>query len=144
MARAFSTWGPAPADRFKVGGPTPTPVPVWEDGKVSIVSGQSIDFDQGVVQDAAGSNTDFVWEGAQQRFTPQNGATGALLSDPYDQIELAACLNAAYGQPIAGIGGSTLVTGCYKTSEGRYGKFHVSDWDASANLTINWLTWDHR
>jgi len=129
---------------IKVGGPTPTPVPVWEDGKVSIVSGQSIDFDQGVVQDAAGSNTDFFWDGPQQRFTPQNGATGALLRDPYDQIGLADCLNADYGQPIAGIGGSSLITGCYKTNEGRYGKFYVSDWDASANLTINWLTWDYR
>ncbi len=127
-----------------VGGPTPTPVPVWEDGKVRMVSGQSIDFDQGVVQDTAGSNTDFFWDGAQQQFTPQNGATGALLSDPYDQIGLADCLEATYGQPIAGVDGSTLVTGCYKTSEGRYGKFYVSDWDTAANLTINWLTWDYR
>ena len=95
-------------------------------------------------QDTAGANTDFFWDGDQQRFTPQNGATGALLSDPYDQIELADCLDATYGQPISGVGGSTLITGCYKTSEGRYGKFYVSDWDTAANLTINWLTWDYR
>jgi hypothetical protein len=129
---------------IKVGGPTPTPAPVWEDGKVRIVSGQSIDFDQGVVQDSAGVNTDFYWDGPQQKFTPQNGAIGALLSEPYNEITLVDCLNATYGQPIAGVGGVTLITGCYKTSEGRYGKFYVSDWDTSANLTINWLTWDYR
>jgi hypothetical protein len=57
---------------------------------------------------------------------------------------LASCLSASYGRPITGIDGSTLVTGCYKTNEGRYGKFFVSDWDPSANLTVNWLTWDYR
>jgi hypothetical protein len=129
---------------IKVGGSTPTPVPVYRDGKIRIVNGQSVDFDQGVVQDAGGSGADFYWNGTQQRFTPQGGATGALLRMPSGDISLNDCLSATYGQPITGVDGSALVTGCYITSEGRYGKFFVSDWDINANLTITWLTWDYR
>ena len=129
---------------IKVGGPTPTPVPVWQDGKVRILNGQSVDFDQGIVQDVSGSATDFYWDGGGRRFMPRNGASGALLSKPYDQITVADCEAATYGQPIAGIDGSTLITGCYITNEGRYGKFYVSDWDLSANLTVSWLTWAYR
>jgi len=129
---------------IKVGGATPTPVSVYRDGKIRIVNGQSVDFDQGVVQDAGGSGADFYWNGAQQRFTPQGGATGALLRVSYGDISLTDCLSATYGQPITGVDGSTLVTGCYITNEGRYGKFFVSDWDINANLTITWLTWDYR
>lgn len=129
---------------IKVGGATPTPVPVWRDGKVRILNGQNVDFDQGVVQDASGSGTDFYWDASQQRFTPRNGAAGVLLGKPYDQISLADCLAATYGQPISGIDGSALITGCYITNEGRYGKFYVSEWDLAANLTVSWLTWDYR
>jgi hypothetical protein len=129
---------------IKVGGATATPVPVWQDGKVRILNGQNVDFDQGVVQDATGSGTDFYWDGSQQRFSPRNGASGALLGKPYDQISLADCLAATYGQPIGGVDGSTLITGCYITNEGRYGKFYVSEWDLAANLTVSWLTWDYR
>ncbi len=129
---------------IKVAGATPTPVPVWQDGKVRILNGQSVDFDQGVVQDASSSGTDFYWDGSQQRFTPRNGASGALVGRPYDQISLADCLAATYGQPISGVGGSALITGCYITNEGRYGKFHVSEWDLAANLTVSWLTWNYR
>ncbi len=129
---------------IKVGGPTPTPIPVLRDGKTRLVNGQSIDFDQGVVQDNVGSGADFYWDGQQKRFLPQGTSTGALIGSAYEEISLTDCLSVSYGQPITGIDGSSRITGCYKTSEGRYGKFYVSEWDLVGNLTVIWLTWDYR
>lgn len=130
--------------KITVGGATATPVPVWRDGKISIVNGQSIDFDQGVVQDTPGPESDFLWDASQQKFIPRGGASGAWLGAEYNTIDLETCLGATYGQPITGIDGSTLITGCYITTNGRYGKFYVSEWDLSGNLTVIWLTWDYR
>jgi len=128
---------------IKVGGPAPTAVPVLRDGKTHITNGQSIDFDQGTVQDTIGPDVDFYWDGEKKQFTPQRGATGALLSISFDDINLERCRSISYGQPIDA-NPATLITGCYKTSEGRYGKFHVTDWDLAGNLTIEWVTWDYR
>ena len=105
------------------------------------VDGQAIDFDQGVVREGVDSGSDFLWDVPKRQFLPQQGASGALLGTSYDQIELDNCLSATYGQPISGIDGSTQVTGCYLTSEGRHGKFIVSEWDIGGNLTVVWLTW---
>jgi hypothetical protein len=129
---------------IKVGGATATPAPVLRDGKTRIANGQSVDFDQGIVQDSTGSGSDFLWDAQKQQFFPQGGATGALIGSSYDGIGLDKCLSVSYGQPITGVDGSTPITGCYRTNEGRYGKFYVSDWDLSGNLTITWLTWDYR
>jgi hypothetical protein len=129
---------------ISVSGPAATPVPVLRDGKLRIIPGQSIDFDQGVVQDSIGPATDFYWDGQQKQFLPQGSAIGTLLSSPYGDITVSNCLSASYGQPIDVRGGAVLMTGCYKTNEGRYGKFYVSEWDLAGNLTIEWLTWDYR
>jgi hypothetical protein len=129
---------------IKVGGATATPPPVLRDGKTRIANGQSVDFDQGIVQDNPGSGADFLWDAQRQQFFPQGGATGALLGSPYEELNLEKCLSVSYGQPITGVDGSSLISGCYRTNEGRYGKFLVSDWDLSGNLTITWLTWDYR
>jgi hypothetical protein len=129
---------------ISVSGPAPTPVPVFRDGKLSIIPDQSIDFDQGVVQDSISPATDFYWDGQQKQFRPQGSAVGTLLSSSYGDITLSHCLSASYGQPIDVRGGAVLMTGCYKTNEGRYGKFYVSEWDLAGNLTIEWLTWDYR
>jgi hypothetical protein len=129
---------------ISVSGPAPTPVPVLRDGKLRIIPGQSIDFDQGVVQDSIGPATDFYWDGQQKQFRPQGSAVGTLLSSSYGDITVSHCLSASYGQPIDVRGGAVLMTGCYKTNEGRYGKFYVSEWDLAGNLTIEWLTWDYR
>jgi hypothetical protein len=128
---------------IKVGGPAPTAVPILRQGRTRISSGQSIDFDQGTVQDTIGSDVDFYWDGAKKQFTPQRGATGAMLSITYDDIDLERCRSISYGQPIDA-NPATLITGCYKTSEGNYGKFHVNEWDLAGNLTIEWVTWDYR
>jgi len=128
---------------IKVGGPAPTAVPVLRDGKTHITNGQSIDFDQGTVQDTIGPDVDFYWDGEKKQFTPQRGATGSLLSIDIDDIDLERCLSISYGQPIDA-NPATLITGCYKTSEGRYGKFHVTEWDVVGNLTLEWVTWDYR
>ncbi|MBN1220930.1 MAG: SH3 domain-containing protein [Anaerolineae bacterium] len=129
---------------IQVAGPTPTTVPVLRSGRNRIVHGQSIDFDQGVVQDTIGSDVDFYWDGQKKQFIPQRGATGALLSSSYGDITLDRCLTASYGQPINTGNGTALMTGCYKTSQGRYGKFYVAEWDLAGNLTVEWLTWDYR
>ncbi|MDX1522212.1 MAG: SH3 domain-containing protein [Anaerolineae bacterium] len=129
---------------IKVSGSPPTPAPVYKDGRTAIVSGQSIDFDQGVVQVGTTGDADFLWDGQQKRFLPQGSATGTLLGSSYDQINLGTCLAADYGRPIPDISTSTTITGCYKTNQGRYGKFFVTDWDLAGNLTINWQTWNYR
>lgn len=122
-------------------GTSPTPAAVLRDGKIRIADGQFIDFDQGLVLGTGDPRSDFQWSGSTQKFWPQTGATGSLLGRPYGEITLDECLNTAYDKPIEGIDGSTQVTGCYRTNEGRYGKFLVSEWDLAANLTIEWLTW---
>ncbi|MBN1992979.1 MAG: SH3 domain-containing protein [Anaerolineae bacterium] len=126
-----------------VAGQAPTPVPVLRDGKTRLVHAQSIDFDQGLVQDNVGPASDFYWDWQQKQFFPKGGASGALLSKSYGDITLPDCLAAAYDRPIDVGGGAVLLTGCYKTNEGRYGKFYVSDWDLGGNLTVEWLTWDY-
>ncbi|MFC1976453.1 hypothetical protein ACFLXQ_08640, partial [Chloroflexota bacterium] len=120
------------------------PATVHRDGKNKIINGQSIDFDEGVVHDSIGADVDFYWDGPKKQFTPQRGATGSLLSSSYGDITLERCLSASYGQPINAGDGSALMSGCYITSEGRYGKFYVTEWDLAGNLTIEWLTWDYR
>ncbi len=122
-------------------GTTPTPEPVLRDGKIRIADGQYIDFDQGLVLAEGDPRSDFQWSGTNQQFFPQGGASGSLLSRPFGEITLAECQNVAYNKPIDGVDGSTQVTGCYRTGEGRFGKFLVSEWDLAANLTIEWVTW---
>lgn len=119
-----------------------TPVPIFRDGKIRIAHNQSVDFDQGIVHSDAGA--DFLWDGQKKQFFPQSGAAGALLGKSYMAIILDDCLKAAYNQPITGVAGSALITGCYITSEKRYGKFFVSEWDLSGNLTIEWVTWSYQ
>ena len=126
-----------------VSGSAPTPVPVRDQGRLRVVNDQSLDFDQGVVEDGVAGGADFYWDGQRKVFTPKNGADGALLSAGYGDITLSQCLSAGYGHPIAP-NPAILPTGCYKTSEGRYGKFYVSEWDFAGNLTVEWLTWEYR
>ncbi len=120
---------------------TPTPAPVLRDGKTRIADGQYIDFDQGLVSSTAQIGSDFVWSGNNQQFYPHGSGSGTLLSRPYGDIRLDECKTASYDKPIDGVDGSTQVTGCYITNEGRYGKFLVSECDLAANLTIEWQTW---
>jgi hypothetical protein len=125
-----------------VNAPTPTPVAVINDGKTKILNGQTIDFDRGVIQGPDAPGADFLWNGDQKSFTPRNGAAGAFVGRPFDQISLSDCLNVTYGQPITGIGGT--ISGCYRTNESRYGKFFINEWDSEGNLTIQWATWNYR
>ncbi|MCB0197240.1 MAG: SH3 domain-containing protein [Anaerolineae bacterium] len=127
-----------------VSGSSPTPVPTHRDGKTRIANKQSIDFDDGLVYSEADEETDFVWDAGAQSFTQRNGASGALLGSSYGDIDVNDCEDAAYDRPITGIGSSSQVTGCYITSNDRYGKFYVSDWDLAGNLTVEWITWNYR
>jgi hypothetical protein len=121
-----------------------TPVPIFRDGKIRITNGQFVDFDQGLLQSEYEEGADFQWDAQQRQFFPQSGAAGALLSRSYSDITLDECRRAEYNKPISGIDGSTQITGCYITDEGRYGKFFVSEWDLAGNLTIEWATWNFK
>lgn len=128
----------------KVNVATVTPVPVISDGKSKILDGQTIDFDRGVIQGADGAGADFLWNGQQKKFTPQSGATGAFVGEVFEDISLDDCRSVTYGQPFPDVGSVSRITGCYRTNEGRFGKFFITEWDAEGNLTIQWLTWDFR
>lgn len=123
---------------------TATPVPIISDGKTKILNGQTIDFDRGVIQGADASGADFLWSLEQRKFLPQNGATGAFLGDALDDISLDDCRTVTYGQPFPDIGTVSRITGCYRTNEGRLGKFFIPDWSSDGSLTMQWLTWDYR
>jgi hypothetical protein len=126
---------------IQVGNTTATPIAIYREGTSRLANDQYIDFDQGQVSSDSDDGADFRWRGEETQFVPRNSADGALLSRSYNDIQLIDCVNATYGQPISGIDGTGLITGCYITDEDRYGKFFVSEWDASGNLTIQWLTW---
>jgi hypothetical protein len=123
---------------------TATPVPIISDGKTKILNGQTIDFDRGVIQGADAPGADFLWSLEQRKFLPQNGATGAFLGDALDDISLDDCRTVTYGQPFPDIGTVSRITGCYRTNEGRLGKFFIPDWSSDGSLTMQWLTWDYR
>ena len=127
---------------IKIAAPGETPVPVLRDGKVRIANGQFLDFDQGLVQPGPDVTTDFQWDGQTKQFVPLNGAIGTLINKTYGDITFADCKTAAYDKPISGVDGSAPVRGCYRTSEARYGKFLISEWDLAFNLTVEWLTWN--
>ncbi len=128
---------------IKVGGNAPTPVPVLGQGKLGVKAGQYIDFDQGVALNEASAGADFFWDGQKKQFVPKGGADGAMLNMSYTDITLPRCLAAPYGRPL-NADPNLLMTGCYKTTDKRYGKFNISAWDVTGNLTIEWLTWDYR
>jgi hypothetical protein len=129
----------------KVNAATATPVTVISDGKSKILDGQTIDFDRGVIQGSDGAGADFLWQGGDEKFTPQNGASSAFVGDVFEDISLADCRSVTYGQPFPDVGSVSRVTGCYRTNEGRYGKFFVTEWNSSdASLTLQWVTWDFR
>jgi hypothetical protein len=123
---------------------TATPVPIINDGKSKILNGQTIDFDRGVIQGSDGAGADFFWDGQEKRFMPQNGATGAFVGDVFEEIGLNDCRSVTYGQPFPDVGSVSRITGCYRTDQGRYGKFFISEWSADASLTMQWVTWDFR
>lgn len=120
-----------------------TPVPVRRDGRVTIVSGQAIDFDEGIIQDDSGTEIDFVWDFQQKGFIRRNGAIGVLVNESFNDISFDDCVSAPYGDPISGVDISGSVVGCYRTSADRLGKFVISAWDLSGKLTIDWLTWNN-
>ncbi len=129
----------------KVNEATATPVPIISDGKSKILDGQTVDFDRGAIQGPDGAGADFYWDGQQKQFLPRGGASGAFVGDVFEEISLADCRSVTYGQPIPDVGAVSRITGCYRTSEGRYGKFFVTEWSSSdASLTLQWLTWDFR
>lgn len=128
---------------IKISSPGPTPPPVLRDGKVRIANNQFLDFDQGLVQPDSNTDTDFQWSGQARQFLALNGATGTLINKSYSDITFQDCQTAAYDKPISGVDGSSPVRGCYKTSQGRFGRFVISEWDVALNLTIEWQTWNY-
>jgi hypothetical protein len=129
----------------KVNEATATPVTVISDGKSKILDGQTIDFDRGVIQGPDGAGADFLWDGQNTQFLPRGGATGAFVGDVFEEISLTDCRSVTYGQPLPEVGAVSRITGCYRTGEGRYGKFFVTEWSVDdASLTMQWVTWNFR
>jgi hypothetical protein len=121
-----------------------TPVTVLSDGKTRILSGQTIDFDGGAIQQPGAAGADFLWDAQQLKFTPQGGADGAFLGDAFEEITLEDCRTVTYGQPFPTVGSVSRITGCFRTNEGHFGKFFIPEWGADGSLTMEWITWNFR
>ncbi len=124
-----------------VGGATPTPATPLGSGQLQVANGQAINFEDGSVVSDGDPGIDFVWDGEELSFSPRNGAAGVLVGKGFNDITLADCSGASYGAPITGVDESRPIIGCYKTDQGRFGKFVISSWNLAATLTIDWLTW---
>ncbi len=127
---------------IRVTTPSPTSAPVRRDGRITLLSGQAVDFDDGVVQDDSGSIIDLAWDFQQRGFSRRNGAIGVLMSESFNDLTVTDCVDAPYGAPISGVDISGSVVGCYRTSEDRLGKFSIVDWDLTGKVTLDWLTWE--
>jgi hypothetical protein len=130
------------------------PPPIHSTGLATIPGTWTFDLDEGVIGPAAGE--DFWWEiisaSAHERsLVPRNGATYSIRGpQDLEDVDYSECDGATYsGATIqanqAGpnqIPGNTVV--CYRTSEGRTGKFRVEGYVGGMNndLRIRWTTWD--
>lgn len=128
---------------IRVTAPASTSVPVLRDGRVTIVNGQAIDFDRGVIQEDSGPEIDFVWDFRQGGFLRRNGAIGTLVGVSFADLTFDDCATTAYGDPLNNVDISSSVVGCYRTGEDRFGKFAITAWDLRGQLTIDWLTWNN-
>lgn len=122
-------------------GPTPTPTAgVHKSANVTLSEGDTVDLDSGAIPGGGGADGWYeVVTPSEKYFTPQNGASYKESSGKPDK---AAC--AASSLSTGKINFSDVSVGdifCYKTSDGRYGRFEVEGKGAST-LSLDFLTWD--
>jgi len=121
-------------------GPTATPtVVVYRTGHLTIDNSFKADLDAGVI--TSDSNAD-IWlhavTASERYLEPQNGAKFKEMSDTpsYDDCSSASLSNSA-------VNFTDFSTGswfCYKTSDGRYGRFEVDD-EGTDYISIDFRTW---
>jgi hypothetical protein len=121
-------------------GPTPTPASdVYRTGKLTIDNGSSVDFDAGT--SVGGPNLD-VWlhyvSDSERYLEPTNGALLKAMSGTpsYDTCKGTTLGNAAVNFTDF----STQSYFCYKTSDGRYGRFQVEKVEGDS-ISFDFRTW---
>ncbi|MCJ7514240.1 MAG: NBR1-Ig-like domain-containing protein [Anaerolineales bacterium] len=122
-------------------GPTPTPnVAVYRTGKLTIDNGGSIDFDG--VDSVSGSRRDvrvkYVSD-SERYLEPTNGALLKEMSGKpsYDDCKETSLRSGAVNFTDF----STQSYFCYKTSDGRYGRFQVGKIEGDS-IAVDFRTWD--
>jgi Ig-like domain from next to BRCA1 gene len=121
-------------------GPTPTPASsIYRSGRLTIDNGASVDFDNAT---SAGDPRRDVWlhavSDSERYLDPENGARLKKMSGApsQDQCEEASLK----GDPVSFSDFDTGTYFCYKTSEGRYGRFEVAKIEADS-ITFDFRTW---
>jgi hypothetical protein len=122
-------------------GPTPTPADgVYRSGKLTIDNGFSVDFDNG---NSAGDPRRDVWvhsvSDSERYLEPTNGALlrpmpGTPTKDNCKEASLS-------GGAVDFTDFSTQSYFCYKTSDGRYGRFQVERIEGDS-IGFDFRTWD--
>jgi len=121
-------------------GPTPKPSAVaYRSGKLTIDNGGSIDFDSGT---STGDPNRDVWvhyvSDSERYLEPMNGALLEMMSGTPSYNK---CKGASLGSgAVSFTDFSTQAYFCYKTSDGRYGRFQVERIEADS-IGFDFRTW---
>lgn len=121
-------------------GPTPTPTAsVHKAGNVALDSSSTGDLDTGSVPGGGGADLWHHAVSASERYlAPQNGATIRKMSGAPDY---AACAGASLSS--GEVNFDDISAGdwyCYKTNEGRFGRFEV-DSKGATSINLDFRTW---
>jgi hypothetical protein len=122
-------------------GPTPTPtVVVYRTGKLTVDNGDSIDFDGGTSTGDPKRDVLVKYVSASERYLePKNGAKIKKMSDI---PSLDDCKDASLSSGQVDFNDfSTNSYFCYKTSDGRYGRFQVEKIEADS-VKFDFRTWN--
>jgi hypothetical protein len=121
-------------------GPTPTPSDsVYKSGKITIDNSASVDLDTGL--SASGSSRD-VWlhyvSDSERSLEPVDGA---LLTQMSSQPSRDQCKHASLDSSAINFSDfSTNAYFCYKTNQGRYGRFQVTKIETDS-ISFDYRTW---
>ena len=120
---------------------TTTPAP-YQQGSISLASGDRLDLDSGTLNPADGSTADFSFTfggNPQYVLTPLNGVVWASVGE--GTPDYADCLNAALtGNAIGFAAVPVGTTVCYQTSGDLIGRFLIQE-STGENLSLDYLTW---
>lgn len=120
---------------------TTTPSP-YQQGSVSLVSGDQLDLDAAVLNPGGGTTADLAYAyGGSPLFvlTPQNGAMWAVVGESvpaYSDCENATLTSNAIAFETVPVGTSI----CYQTSGDLLGRLTITE-STGAGLSLDYLTW---
>lgn len=115
-------------------------------GEVTINDGDNIDLDEGNIQPNDFDGADFQWDAEDQEFEAKRDSTGEVLELRFTAIELSDCQNTDFSDANDDIQIDEIDdSGCYITSEGRYGKFGLVSQvaDTEGSIIVRWQTWSY-